>query len=115
MLKVKPDVRVPLLPSFDGFHFFRWLQEDPPPFLTNQITFLSFMDGANLLTTHQHQADNLLLPQAGSSSVAVMCLSPPPSTVVSVLLGGCNAGSLSSIESPEPGGDKAVDLASTLD
>ena len=55
-----------------------------------------------------------LLPQAGSSSVTVMRLPPPRSTVVSVLLGGYNAGSLSSTGSLEPGGDKTADPASTL-
>ena len=113
MWKVKPDVPIPLLPSF-GVHFIRWLQEDPLTFLIKHTTSLSLMDGVNLLTTREHQADNFLLLQAGSSSVTVMRLPPPPSTVVSVLLGGCNAGCLSSTGSPEPGGDKAEHPASTL-
>ena len=46
--------------------------------------------------------------------MTVIRLSPSPSTVVSVLLEGCNAGSLSSTGSSEPGGDKAADPASTL-
>ena len=50
----------------------------------------------------------------GSSSVTVMRLPLPPSTVVSVLLGGSNAGSPSSTGLPKPGGDKAADPACTL-
>ena len=112
--EVKADVPVPLLPSFDGVHFIRWLQEDPSSFLTKHTTFLSLTDRVNIFITRQHQADNFLLPQASSSSVTVMRLPPPPSTVVSVLLGGCNAGSFSSTASPQPGGDKAADPSSTL-
>ena len=43
-----------------------------------------------------------------------MRLPSPPPTVVSVLPGCCNAGSLSATGSPEPGGDKAAGLASIL-
>ena len=81
MWEVKPDVPVPLLPPFDGVHIIRWLQEDPSPFLTKHTTFLSLMDGLNLFIIHQHQVDNSVLPQAGSSSVTVMRAPPPPSTV----------------------------------
>ena len=116
---IKPDV-----------HFMWWLQVFPLRCLTRHSTFLSLIDGENLLTNCQHQDVNILLPIWGSTSVTLTVFPRPASTAVSVSRGDCSSGSpattddslavistesIPSTESPKAGAvDKKADPDSTL-
>lgn len=81
---------------------------------TKHTTFLLLMDRVYLLMNSQQQAVNFFLLRAGSTSVTIIRLRRPRSSIVSALVGAYSTVSLASSKLLGAGADKAAVLGSEM-